>query len=177
MSVLNIAQIEGAGSDRRPLRADAQRNLMAVLNAAKELFSTLGTEVPIRAIADHAGVGVATIYRHYPRRHDLIAAVFRQELDACALAASELAAKNPPFQALAHWMQAFVDLAATKRGLAEALFSGDPAYDGLPERRERNLRPAMRSCSTLRSPKVLSRRMSVPTNSLMPHRRFACRRM
>jgi AcrR family transcriptional regulator len=129
----------------RRVRADAQRNLVALLRAAKEIFAESGLDAPMRDIADRAGVGIGTMYRHFPRRPDLIAAVFRQELDSCADAAVSLAAEHPPFEAFAIWMRRFVDLAATKHGLAQALYSGDPAFAALPARREQRLRPAFRT--------------------------------
>ena len=128
----------------RPARADAQRNLSMVLRAAKEVFAEASVDAPVRDIAKRAGLGVGTIYRHFPRRADLIAAVFWQEIDACAAAADTLAARYPPFEALTRWMQAFVELASTKRGFAQALHSGDPTFDSLPARREQRLRPAFR---------------------------------
>ena len=128
----------------RALRADARRNLSAVLHAAKEAFAEAGVDAPVRDIAERAGVGIGTIYRHFPRRADLVAAVFWQELDTCAAAADALAATYPPFEALARWMELFVDLASTKRGLAQALHSGDPTFASLPERKEQRLRPAFR---------------------------------
>jgi len=131
--------------DGRRVRADAQRNLVVLLRAAKEVFAESGVDAPVRYIADRAGVGIGTVYRHFPRRPDLIAAVFRQELDICADAAQTLAAEHPPFEAFALWMRRFVDLAATKHGLAQALHSGDPAFEALPERREQRLRPAFRT--------------------------------
>ncbi|MGI4879985.1 MAG: TetR/AcrR family transcriptional regulator [Janthinobacterium lividum] len=129
----------------RRVRADAQRNLVTLLQAAKEIFAESGVDAPVRHIADRAGVGIGTVYRHFPRRPDLIAAVFSQELDSCANAAKTLAAEHTPFEAFAMWMRRFVDLAATKHGLAQALHSGDPAFDALPARREQRLRPAFRA--------------------------------
>src|SRR6186713_1099041 len=73
------------------VRADAQRNLEGILRTALEVFETSGVDAPVREIADKAGVGVATLYRHFPNRSDLIAAVFRHQIDACADAASTLA--------------------------------------------------------------------------------------
>ena len=134
-----------ASRDSRGLRADAQRNLVVLLQAAKEVFAAAGVDAPVRDIANRAGVGIGTVYRHFPRRADLIAAVFRQEMDACADAVDRLAATHSPFEAFAEGMQLFVQLAATKRGLAEALHSGDPAFDGLPARREQRLRPAFQA--------------------------------
>lgn len=129
----------------RRVRADAQRNLVTLLRAAKEVFAEAGVDAPVRDIAERAGVGIGTVYRHFPRRPDLIAAVFAQELDSCADAADALAITHPPFEAFAIWMRHFVDLAATKHGLAQALHSGDPAFEALPARREQRLRPAFRS--------------------------------
>jgi AcrR family transcriptional regulator len=118
--------------DGRPLRADAQRNFAALVDAAKSVFAHSGVEAPAKEIADAAGVGVGTVYRHFSRRSDLVIAVFKQEVDACADAAEPLAAQNPPFVALERWLYRFTDFVATKHGLAQALHSGDPAFDELP---------------------------------------------
>ena len=96
------------------------------------MFARSGVEAPAKEIADAAGVGVGTLYRHFPRRSDLVIAVFKQEVDACADAAGSLAAENPPFVALARWLHRFTDFVATKHGLAQALRSGDPAFNELP---------------------------------------------
>jgi AcrR family transcriptional regulator len=133
-----------SGADRR-VRADAQRNIDTLLHAAKTVFATSGVDAPVREIAELAGVGVGTVYRHFPQRADLIAAVFRREIDACADAAPVLAAQHRPGEALARWMQRYAAFIATKRGLATALHSGDPAYDALPAYFERRLRPALRT--------------------------------
>ena len=114
-------------------RADARRNIDALLRAAREVFAESGVDAPVKAIADRAGVGVGTLYRHFPQRPDLIKAIIRKEVDACADAASRLAARHAPADALARWMQGLVDLVATKRGLGPALHSGNPAYQPLPE--------------------------------------------
>ncbi|MBI4901366.1 MAG: TetR/AcrR family transcriptional regulator [Actinobacteria bacterium] len=116
----------------RRRRADAVRNSEAVLEAAKAAFVESGVDVPMREIAARAGVGVGTIYRHYPLRSDLIIAVFRHELDATAAEADRLAAEYPPAEALRLWSQALARFVATKRGFAGALHSGDPAYQPLP---------------------------------------------
>lgn len=140
----NLKLDDGPARAARRVRADAQRNLDALLEAAKAVFVTAGVDAPVRAIAEKAGVGVGTVYRHFPRRADLVAAVFRREMDACADAAPILAAELAPFEALARWMGRFADFIATKRGLATALHSGDPAFDGLMGYFERRLRPAFR---------------------------------
>lgn len=129
----------------RPVRADAQRNTDALLAAALAVFATSGVDAPVREIAEKAGVGIGTLYRHFPQRADLIAAVFRREIDACADAASILAAEHDPGEALAKWMQRYAAFVATKRGLAAALHSGDPAFNTLPAYFDTRLRPALRT--------------------------------
>ena len=135
---------EGLENRGRPVRADAQRNLDALLLAAKEVFTSSGVDAPVREIAGKAGVGVGTFYRHFPQRADLIAAVFRREIDACADAAQILATDLTPFDALASWIDRFAEFLAAKRGLAAALHSGDPAFETLPAYFDQRLRPALR---------------------------------
>jgi AcrR family transcriptional regulator len=134
----------GGHAARRPPRADARRNVEKLLEAAQTVFSASGLDAPIREIADRAGVGIGTLYRHFPRRADLVAAVFRHEIEACAAAAPGLLAAQAPFEALKAWTQLFVALAVSKRGLAGAALLGDPAFKDVPERRENHLRPAFR---------------------------------
>lgn len=117
---------------RRRVRADAQRSIDTLLAAAAEVFTTSGVDAPVREITTQAGVGAGTLYRHFPQRSDLIAAVFRHEVDACADAAPSLAARWDPVEALTRWLRRFAGFIATKRGLSAALHSGDPAYDSLP---------------------------------------------
>ena len=127
------------------MRADAQRNVDTLLQAALEVFATSGVDAPVREIADKAGVGIGTFYRHFPQRSDLISAVFRREIDACADAAPVLATEYEPFEALARWMQRYAAFFATKRGLATALHSGNPAFDTLPEYFQQRFQPALRT--------------------------------
>jgi AcrR family transcriptional regulator len=129
-TTVNGGQADG-GRPRR-VRADAQRSIDALLTAAAEVFAGSGVDAPVREITAKAGVGTGTLYRHFPLRSDLIAAVFRHEVDACAEAAPALAAQHEPVEALALWLQRFAAFIATKRGLSTALHSGDPAYDSLP---------------------------------------------
>jgi len=136
---------QGKTSEGRPVRADAKRNVEALLKAAAEVFDVSGVDAPVKEIADRAGVGVGTLYRHFPQRPDLIKAIIRNEVDAIADAAETLSSSRPPAEALSMWMQSLVDLAATKRGLAPALHSGDPAYKALPEYVVGRLAPALRS--------------------------------
>ena len=137
----------GGSAERGPrrLRADAVRNIDALLEAAKAVFATSGVDAPAKEIADLAGVGVGTLYRHFPQRSDLVTAVFQREVDACADAAPALAAANEPGAALAKWLHRYTEFVATKRGLAAALHSGDPAFDALPGYFARRLEPALGS--------------------------------
>nr|WP_216821137.1 TetR/AcrR family transcriptional regulator [Singulisphaera sp. GP187] len=129
------------------MRADALRNIDALLEAAKAVFLASGVDAPVRAIAEKAGVGIGTIYRHFPQRSDLIVGVFRREVDACAVAAEALAAEHvhEPGEALARWIRRYVDFISAKRGLAVALHSGDPAYSALPAYFQERLLPAFQS--------------------------------
>jgi AcrR family transcriptional regulator len=127
------------------MRVDAQRKLASLLQAAMEVFAKSGVDAPVREIAERAGVGLGTVYRHFPQRSNLIVAVFQSRVDACADAASVLASKYEPGEALARWMQRFVDFIATKRGLAAALHSGDPAYSALPGYFNKRLLPALKT--------------------------------
>jgi len=135
------------GAERAPrrLRADAQRNVGSLLEAAKAVFATSGVDAPAKEIADLAGVGVGTLYRHFPQRSDLVKAVFQREVDACADAAQELAAAYQPEEALARWLHRYTEYLAAKRGLAPALHSGDPAYRALPGYFRQRLGPALGS--------------------------------
>jgi AcrR family transcriptional regulator len=130
----NIASAGVGSPERAPrrLRADAQRNIDSLLEAAKAVFGTSGVDAPAKEIADLAGVGVGTLYRHFPQRSDLVKAVFQREVDACADAAPALSAAHDPGDALAKWLHRYTEFLATKRGLATALHSGDPAYGALP---------------------------------------------
>jgi AcrR family transcriptional regulator len=136
---------ETEGQKPRRLRADAQRNIEVLLEAALAVFATSGVDAPVREIAEKAGVGIGTVYRHFPQRSDLIVAVFRHQVDACADAAPLLATRYEPDEALARWMQRYVDFIAAKRGLAAALHSGNPAFDTLPAYFKQRLEPALRT--------------------------------
>lgn len=129
----------------RRMRADAQRKMSSLLQSAMEVFRKSGVDAPVREIAERAGVGLGTVYRHFPQRSDLIVAVFQTQVDACADAASVIASKYEPGEALARWMQRYVDFISTKRGLAAALHSGDPAYIALPVYFNERLQPALKT--------------------------------
>jgi AcrR family transcriptional regulator len=126
-------------------RADAQRNIDALLTAADEEFAAQGVDVNVRAIAARAGVGTATLYRHFPLRSDLITAVFRREVNACAAEAPRLAATHNPDEALERWIHHYGRFIATKRGLAVALHSGDPAFKALPAYFQQELGPVLQT--------------------------------
>jgi AcrR family transcriptional regulator len=126
-------------------RADAQRNIDALLAAAKEEFAARGVDVNVRAIAARAGVGTATLYRHFPLRSDLITAVFHREVDACAAEAPQLAATHDPGEALELWIRRYATFIATKRGLAAALHFGDPAFKALPAYFAQQLGPVLQA--------------------------------
>lgn len=125
------------------MRADARRNEEAVLEAAKIVFGRSGVDAPSREIASQAGVGLGTLYRRFPTRADLVAAVFRREVDACADAARTLACDAPPLDALAEWLMRYTGFLATKQGLAAALHSGDAAFASLPDYFRSRFEPAL----------------------------------
>jgi AcrR family transcriptional regulator len=109
-----------ANRQRRP-RADAVRNRERVLEAAKAVFSQGGAEAGLEAVARQAGVGIGTLYRHFPTREALYEAVYRREVEQLAEMARHLATELPPLPALRRWMQALVEFIATKKGMATAL--------------------------------------------------------
>jgi AcrR family transcriptional regulator len=113
-------------------RADAVRNEKTLLDAAAAVFVASGVDAPVRDIAAKAGVGTGTIYRHFPTRADLIIAVYRHQVEACAEAGPALLASNAhPSAALGRWIDLFVDFLVTKRGLAGVLQSDNAGFDTL----------------------------------------------
>ncbi|MEL3949885.1 MULTISPECIES: TetR/AcrR family transcriptional regulator [Streptomyces] len=117
-----------AGSRRK----DVRRNQQTLLDAAAAVFVTSGVEAPVRDIAAEAGVGVGTVYRHFPTRADLVIAVYRHQVDACAEAGPALlAAEVSPYAALDRWVGLFVDFLVTKHGLAAAMQSDDAGFEAL----------------------------------------------
>jgi len=116
----------------RGKRADAVRNQQVLLAAAAAVFVTSGVDAPIREIATRAGVGIGTIYRHFPTRADLVVAVYRHQVEACAEAGPALlASADSPFAALRQWVDLFVDFLVTKHGLAGALQSDSSGFEAL----------------------------------------------
>jgi AcrR family transcriptional regulator len=107
---------------RRKPRADAVRNRDRVLEAAKTVFSQGGAAASLEAVARHAGVGIGTLYRHFPTREALYEAVYRREVEQLVELAEALkAADAAPTEALRRWMRANVEFVATKKGMAAAL--------------------------------------------------------
>lgn len=113
-------------------RADARRNEKALLDAAASVFVASGVDAPVREIAAEAGVGMGTIYRHFPTRADLVVAVYRHQVEACAEAGPALLESEPtPYAALGKWIDLFVDFLVTKHGLAAALRSDEAGFEAL----------------------------------------------
>jgi AcrR family transcriptional regulator len=123
---------QSAEAPARSKRADALRNQQTLLAAAAAVFVTSGVDAPIREIAARAGVGIGTIYRHFPTRADLVVAVYRHQVEACAEAGPTLlASADSPLTALRQWVDLFVDFLVTKHGLAKALQSDDSGFEAL----------------------------------------------
>ncbi|WP_329071896.1 TetR/AcrR family transcriptional regulator [Streptomyces sp. NBC_01429] len=116
----------------RSKRSDSLRNQQAVITAAAEVFLTSGVDAPIRRIAAEAGVGMGTIYRHFPTRADLVTAVYNQQIEELAAAGPALLGRTEtPFDALSQWIDLFVDFLVTKHGLADALQSDSERFAAL----------------------------------------------
>jgi AcrR family transcriptional regulator len=131
----------------RARRAEVQRNREALLAAAAAVFVDQGVQAPIRDIAGRAGVGLGTVYRHFPTRADLVTAVYRHQVDECAALAPRLLGEDiAPAAALARWIDAFVEFLVTKHGLGAALRSEDPSLQNLHTLMLDKLVPA---CATL----------------------------
>lgn len=114
----------------RQLRAERSRE--ALLDAAAAAFVETGVQAPVRDIAKRAGVGVGTVYRHFPTRADLVTAVYRHQVEECVALAEKLIADDvPPTDALCRWTSAFTDFLVTKHGLSDALSSDDPSLNNL----------------------------------------------
>jgi AcrR family transcriptional regulator len=127
-----MSDTEAAGPASRVKRADARRNEKTLLDAAADVFVASGVDAPIRDIAARAGVGTATIYRHFPTRADLILAVYRHQVEGLAEAGPVLlATAQTPYAALRRWADLFVDFLVTKHGLAAVLQSDDSCFDPL----------------------------------------------
>jgi AcrR family transcriptional regulator len=113
-----LSEVETAG-----LRSDAARNRETLLAAATRAFAASETEPSMRAIAREAGVGIATLYRHFPTRESLVDAVYRDQVERLTEGASHLLAELPPSEALRAWMDLFGDWLATKHGMLDTLLA------------------------------------------------------
>jgi AcrR family transcriptional regulator len=113
---------------QRPMRADARRNYEKLVAAARDVFTEEGGSAPLEDVAERAGVGIGTLYRHFPTRQALLEAVYSGEVEALATAATELAGE-PPWEALEQWLRQYAGFAATKRALTEALLEAAPESD------------------------------------------------
>ncbi|WP_235747964.1 TetR/AcrR family transcriptional regulator [Nocardia coffeae] len=133
---------DGVPAPRRR-RADAQRNVDALLEAAKSVFALSGVDAPAKEITDRAGLGVGTLYRHFPQRSDLVAAVLEREIDVCVAAGPTLSAAHEPVEALTKWLYRLTEFVGTKRGLATAIHSGDPKFDDLAGHLLKRLEPVL----------------------------------
>jgi AcrR family transcriptional regulator len=111
--------------------AGARRTREALLDAAAQVFVERGVQAPIRDIAGRAGVGVGTVYRHFPDRAELVIAVYRHQIDECVALAEELKDSAEPGRALEQWIGAFVEFLVTKHGLGVALQSDDAGFHSL----------------------------------------------
>ncbi|CAN5527453.1 TetR/AcrR family transcriptional regulator [soil metagenome] len=110
----STAPATGSGDARRPMRADARRNYDRLLEAGRVAFAERGGEASMEEIAKHADVGVGTLYRHFPRRIDLVEAVYRSDVDTLVAEADKLVDLEP-WSALSGWLQAFIRYAQSKR--------------------------------------------------------------
>jgi AcrR family transcriptional regulator len=110
-----------AGLRPRKPRADGQRNRERLIDAAKAAFADAGADVSLGEIARRAGVGIGTLYRHFPSREAIVEAVYRREVRQLGESATRLLEQMPPGEALRQWMRLFVDYIATKKVIAPAL--------------------------------------------------------
>ncbi|AGL17005.1 TetR/AcrR family transcriptional regulator [Actinoplanes sp. N902-109] len=123
------------GSTGRP-RSDAQRNREKLLTAARETIAAADGPIALEAVARRAGVGIGTLYRHFPSREELIEAVYAAELDDLATSATTLLAELPPELALRQWMNRYAAFSTTKRGMLDTLRSSIAAGRIAPRTRE-----------------------------------------
>jgi AcrR family transcriptional regulator len=128
----DVSDSQGAESAAGSRRKDVRRNQQALLDAAGAVFVARGVDAPVRDIAARAGVGVGTVYRHFPTRADLVIAVYRHQVDVCAEAGPALLSTGPtPHAALGRWVDLFVDFLVTKHGLAAAMQGDSGGFETL----------------------------------------------
>jgi AcrR family transcriptional regulator len=119
--VIYIAGMDDHSDQPRKPRADAVRNRERVLEAAKAVFNAGGPEASLEAVAKRAGVGIGTLYRHFPTREDLFEAVYRREVEQLSELAEQLKNAKDPVDALRRWLRSNVEFVATKKGMSAAL--------------------------------------------------------
>ncbi|HEV8191025.1 MAG TPA: TetR/AcrR family transcriptional regulator [Ktedonobacterales bacterium] len=116
----------GAGTSTvRPLRADARQNYARLVEAAADSIGELGPNVSLEEVAKRAGVGIGTLYRHFPNRQALLEAVYRDQVNANCARGRELLATKPPAEALPLWLHSLLTYNLSMRGLKEALMAGE----------------------------------------------------
>lgn len=118
---------EGLARLTQKQRADARRNRSHILDAARRAFADRGLDLPMREVARRAGVGTATLYRHFPARQDLLTAVLTDEVDRCTLTLARALEDPDPWRALTGTLHDFADRQVRNRGLNEALLGSHPA--------------------------------------------------
>ena len=142
---------------RRPKRADARRNYDKLIAAAREAFTERDSSASLEDIARRAGVGIGTLYRHFPTRTDLIEAVYVEEVEALCRSADDLG-DAPPWDALVGWLHRFIGYVATKHALAEELYVvADRDAEVFKTAAGRSMAPASRSSGARRQPAPCAR--------------------
>jgi AcrR family transcriptional regulator len=116
----------------RPMRADARRNYERLVDAARAVFNAQGGGASMDAIAKEAGVGVGTLYRHFPKRIDVVEAVYKTDVDGLLATAEDVVATMEPWPALVAWLEAFISYASTKRNFLSELHE---AFEKTPQLR------------------------------------------
>jgi AcrR family transcriptional regulator len=130
-STTTVDRVEDA-EEARPMRADAKRNYERLVTAAREVFAQEGGGASMEAIAKEAGVGIGTLYRHFPKRIDVVEAVYREDVDELTTVAESVTATMEPWPALVAWLEAFVRYASGKKRFLNELHE---AFEKNPELR------------------------------------------
>jgi AcrR family transcriptional regulator len=130
-STATVDRVEEA-EEARPMRADAKRNDERLVTAAREVFAQEGGGASMEAIAKGAGVGIGTLYRHFPKRIDVVEAVYREDVDELTTVAESVTATMEPWPALVAWLEAFVRYASGKKRFLNELHE---AFEKNPELR------------------------------------------
>jgi AcrR family transcriptional regulator len=130
---------EAVPAAAKPARADARRNRERLIATARERFARDGTDVSLADVAREAGVGVGTVYRHFPTHGDLVEAVYRDEVDRLSARGAELLRDKPPDEALVAWIEAFADFSAAKRGMKDALRAVVASGSDVPAQARRDI--------------------------------------